>query len=525
MNNAALLPKLSRITKNKATLIVGTLLLLIIPIVVVSVSKQQNTRTQAAETPPQTVQMTIAANSDVANQVGTKVRLAGTASGDTDLATTENWIGNYTASNGYLGLRFSGQPIPVNSQIISATLEITASRTDSELLNLTVAAEKNANPLTFSSINPPAARTLTTSVQQFNQTVNVSKDAKYTFDVALPIKELQTVQNNGVIALIIKGNGRAYDWIRFYNNLTPAKAPALTITYTTATSGSPTPTQIIPATATPTVNPDVPTATPVPTVTTIPTPVTGLWKPALNTPWQWKLAGAFNPATDLITGVKMYDIDLFNNSATTVQAIHTAGAKAVCYMETGSWENYRPDANQYPAAILGKTLSGYANEKYVDIRNINDTSNANVVALRTILQNRLQQCKDKGFDGIEPDIDDAYFEGDNATGFPITYQDQVTFNKFVADEAHKRGLSIGLKNGADAQFVADMLPVVDWVLNEQCFQYNECTPYSSFVNAGKAVFQVEYTLTTSKFCSKANAMNFNAMKKKTDLDNYREACR
>ncbi len=518
-NNAKFLKKMASLNIKTLAIVAGLLFLLIIPVIVVMNSQQQNTSTQAAEVTPQTARMTIVANSDIANQVGTQVRLAGSASGDSDLLTTENWIGNYTSANGYLGLRFVGPSIPANSQITSAVLEITSSRTDSELLNLTISAEKTSNPITFSTTNPPTGR-----ATLFNQTVNLPKDSKYSFDVSVPVKELQTIANNGVINLIIKGNGNSYDWIRFYNNLAPAKAPVLTITYLPSTTSVP-PTEV--PTTIPTITPDpgVPTNTPIPTQIPTPTPIATIWKPALNTPWQWQLATAFNPATDFIAGVKMYDIDLFNNSASTVQAIHNAGAKAVCYMETGAWESYRPDANQYPAAILGKTLNGYANEKYVDIRNINDTSNPNVVALRTVLQNRLQQCKDKGFDGIEPDIDDAYFEGPNATGFPITYQDQVNFNKFVAEEAHKRGLSIGLKNGADPQFIADMLPVVDWVLNEQCFQYSECASYSSFISAGKAVFQVEYSLATSKFCSQANALNFNSMKKKASLDKTRTACR
>jgi len=521
------LKKIRHLPKKHLALIAGLLVLLTIPLLVVNVKTQQNAQIEAAQT-PQTVKLTITANSDIANQAGTQVRLAG-QTGDSDIITTENWIGNYTGANGYLGLRFSGASIPANSQITGATLEITSSRKDAELLNLTISAEKSASPVTFSMTNPPATRLLTTNTKLFNQEVNLAKDGKQTFDVLSPIQELlQTTPNNGTIALIIKGNAKAYDWIRFYNNLTPAKAPVLSVTYIPAAASDPTntPTVSVPtatATPTPTQAPGVPTSTPT-VIPTIP-PTSTIWKPALNTPWQWQLNGAFNPAADLIAGVKMYDIDLFNNSATTVQAIHNAGAKAVCYMETGSWESYRPDANQYPAAILGKPLNGYPDEKYVDIRNINDTSNQNVVALRTILQNRLQQCKDKGFDGIEPDIDDAFFEGNNATGFPVTYQDQVNFNKFVATEAHKRGLSIGLKNGADAQFVADMLPVVDWVLNEQCFQYAECAPYSTFVNAGKAVFQVEYSLATSKFCTQANSMNFNSMKKNTSLDKTRTACR
>ena len=56
---------------------------------------------------------------------------------------------------------------------------------------------------------------------------------------------------------------------------------------------------------------------------------------------------------------------------------------------------------------------------------------------------RFDLCKAKGFDGIEPDNIDGYT---NNTGFPLTYQDQLNYNTWLANEAHARGLSIGLKN-------------------------------------------------------------------------------
>ncbi len=53
--------------------------------------------------------------------------------------------------------------------------------------------------------------------------------------------------------------------------------------------------------------------------------------------------------------------------------------------------------------------------------------------------------------------------------------------------------------------------------NEECCHYRECDNYTQFIAAGKPVFQVEYSLRTSKFCPKANALNFNPMKKDVDL--------
>ena len=129
-------------------------------------------------------------------------------------------------------------------------------------------------------------------------------------------------------------------------------------------------------------------------------------------------------------------------------------------------------------------------------------------------------CKAKGFDAIEPDNIDGYT---NSTGFPLTAQDQITYNTFLATSAHQRGLSIGLKNDIDQ--VTTLLPLFDWALNEQCFEYQECDKLIAFITAGKAVFNVEYNLQTHAFCPQANAMNFNSLKKNLQLDAFRVPCR
>ena len=62
----------------------------------------------------------------------------------------------------------------------------------------------------------------------------------------------------------------------------------------------------------------------------------------------------------------------------------------------------------------------------------------------------------------------------------------------VAREAHRRGLSVGMKNGVE---VLDerLVKAFDWSLNEECFFYDECGREMPFIRAGKAVFQTEYT--------------------------------
>src|SRR5258705_316926 len=82
---------------------------------------------------------------------------------------------------------------------------------------------------------------------------------------------------------------------------------------------------------------------------------------------------------------------------------------------------------------------------------------------------------------IEPDNVDGYA---NSSGFPLSAKDQLAYNRWLAEAAHARGLSIALKNDLDQ--VAALAPYFDWALNEECFQYKECGSLAPFTTAGKA---------------------------------------
>jgi len=244
------------------------------------------------------------------------------------------------------------------------------------------------------------------------------------------------------------------------------------------------------------------------TVDNCSSPPAAVWKPAPGTSWQWQLTGTIDTSFD----VDMYDIDLFDSSAALIQQLHNDGRTVICYFSAGSWENWRPDADKYPGYVKGKRLSGWFNEKWLDIRRIDD--------LKPIIEARLDMAVSKGCDGVEPDNVDAYA---NRSGFPLEASDQIAFNTLLAQWAHARGLSVGLKNDLDQ--IPQLVDDFDWALNEQCFQYDECVTLVPFVNAGKAVFGVEYELRTDQFCPEANAMNFDFLKKNYDLDAARKSCR
>lgn len=233
-----------------------------------------------------------------------------------------------------------------------------------------------------------------------------------------------------------------------------------------------------------------------------------LWIPAPQTSWQWQLSGTL----DLSVNAEVFDIDMFETDPAVVQQLHSRGRKVICYVDVGSFEPGRPDAAKFPADVKGKAMDGWPDEKWLDIRRLD--------VLGPIMEARLDLCKSKGFDGVEPDNVDGYT---NKTGFSLTAADQLKYNKFIADAAHARGLSVGLKNDTDQ--IATLVASFDWALNEECFTYKECSAYKPFADAGKAVFQVEYKMKPDQFCPQANSLNFNSLQKNLNLDAFRVACR
>ncbi|MFB7861818.1 endo alpha-1,4 polygalactosaminidase [Streptomyces sp. NPDC056069] len=237
-----------------------------------------------------------------------------------------------------------------------------------------------------------------------------------------------------------------------------------------------------------------------------PAPRAPRWQPRPGLAWQWQLSGRLDPTVD----VPVYDIDGFDHSAATVADLHRRGRKVICYVSTGAWEDFRPDAAKFPASLLGKG-NGWPGERWLDIRRTD--------LLAPLMAARLDMCRAKGFDAVEPDNMDGYR---NATGFPLDAADQLRYNRLIARLAHDRGLAVGLKNDLDQ--IPLLLPDFDFAVNEQCAEYEECELLAPFVRAGKAVFHAEYELAPAAFCPRARELGLSSMRKRYELGVWRQAC-
>jgi len=282
----------------------------------------------------------------------------------------------------------------------------------------------------------------------------------------------------------------------------------LVIKVESGVSPSPTPTPVPSPSASPTPSPN-PTASPTPTPTPTP-PVSGAWwKPTPGTSWQMQYSGTIDTSLD----VQVYMLDMFGTSAATISALHARDVKVICYIDGGSWESYTPDAANFPASIIGNGIGGWPDEKWLDIRS--------KTLLWPIMRARLDLAKQKGCDGIYHDWADSY-AGD--TGFPLTAQDQLVYNRdFWVVEAHARGLSVGLIN--DLVQIKDLVAYYDWAMNESCSAYNECGYMKPFIDANKPVFSLNYNGDSSIVCAALNALNFDAIFKDVNLGAYRLPCR
>ncbi len=281
------------------------------------------------------------------------------------------------------------------------------------------------------------------------------------------------------------------------------------------------------------------------------------WQPALGSRWQYQLQAAQTPSGDCDFGATggidttltaspftggpavapaVFDIDFLVDpvcapggsndvdDTAAVNAIHANGAHAICYVDAGTDEPFRPDHQAYVDfdascgnCLFGDPVGGFREEHWLDVDN--DQGQRDFVLGEVAA--RIDRCKADGFDAVEFDNVEAYA---NRTGLPISAATQLLFNTALANLAHVRGLTAALKN--DLGQVSELLPYFDMAVNEQCQQFDECETLDPFIAAGKAVFQVEYQVSAATTCPAANAANRNAIAKTVDLfDTPWEPCR
>lgn len=201
-----------------------------------------------------------------------------------------------------------------------------------------------------------------------------------------------------------------------------------------------------------------------------------------------------------------------------VRALHELGGYAVCYIDAGGIENYRPDYRRFlhwhrshGRSLLGEPFS----ERFPDERWANVGGTRQRAFLLRMMERRTRLCAGAGFDAVEYDVVEVWASGEATTGWKVSYRDQLAYNRGLARIAHRHGLAAGLKN--DLGQVQDLVADFDFAINEECVTHDECGLLRPFVDAGKRVFHVEYTNSRADFCARTEGLGFNSIRKSYDL--------
>lgn len=140
---------------------------------------------------------------------------------------------------------------------------------------------------------------------------------------------------------------------------------------------------------------------------------------------------------------------------------------------------------------------------------------------------RIEMAASKGCDGVDPDNVDGYA---NANGIGLQEADAVDYLNFLASNAHSYGLAIGLKNAGG--LIQSVLPILQFAVNEQCEEFNECDVSQPFIAAGKPVLHIEYPdgapnispETKKASCDVRAASGFSTVLKTTELGAWVDPC-
>ncbi|CEP01715.1 hypothetical protein PBRA_008657 [Plasmodiophora brassicae] len=252
-------------------------------------------------------------------------------------------------------------------------------------------------------------------------------------------------------------------------------------------------------------------------------------RPQIGMGWQWELSFTTVPNVTA-PNVPVWDLDpdlLTGSDVTTLMdALHANNRYIICYVNVGSLETNRSDANLFTAVtptIIGNQYPGWPNEKFLDTRR---------AETRSLMKARFERMASIGCHAIEPDNLDTYGE---TTGFPLTESDAIAYLNWISTTVHALGMAVGLKNCGDLVQPYNLASLFDFAIVESCAEYSgDCALYNPFIQAGKPVFASEYTdkgdggcpviKSVATACAATNAANFEGIVKACHLGPEYHAC-
>ena len=163
-------------------------------------------------------------------------------------------------------------------------------------------------------------------------------------------------------------------------------------------------------------------------------------------------------------------------------------------------------------------MPGWPGEEFINVADWATSVPSGYETLQTIMTNRIALCQEEGFDAIEADNVDAYSDG-NIGDFTLTMAQEETYIDQLVAITHSDGLAFFLKNEINGDsLITSEAPMVDGEIDEQCWQYSECSALDVFVQEGKPVLNVEYQdFAEPTLCAEANAFPMATIQAGVDL--------
>ncbi|CAM9966902.1 unnamed protein product [Ectocarpus sp. 4 AP-2014] len=229
------------------------------------------------------------------------------------------------------------------------------------------------------------------------------------------------------------------------------------------------------------------------------------WTPTVGQTWNYHLNVVENlpkpgEVTDDTPEADVYMIDMDSvDVEDTIEALHSDGKYAVCYISIGTWEPWRADKHEFPQEALKNSLADWPDEQWIDIGYTGKGETDKTVM--DIMKARVDRAASLGCDGIEPDNMSVAFEDSGYTGIEsVTQAKNLEYNVEFVEYVKSQGMKVAMKNliwETTEVNLKEHAQNYDFAIVEECAQYNECGLAEEWnmgddVSPKKPVFHVEY---------------------------------
>lgn len=223
----------------------------------------------------------------------------------------------------------------------------------------------------------------------------------------------------------------------------------------------------------------------------------GPYVPPADARWFAQLDGSVDFSQDF----ELFYVDALNVDAAELSALHTQGKHFLCYLSAGTLESFRDDAGDFPDSVIGNELSGYPNERWLDVRSD---------SVRSLMARRVQALAALGCDGVPPSSL-AVQAAD--TGFDLSLGDALDYARWLAERIHAAGMSAGLTG--PSELTQELWPTFDFGLAIGCVVGSGCSEYAPLRQAKKSVLHVELgepvDQDAPELCKSAQMLGFDAL--------------